>query len=170
MHAVRMDSEQNFTGGNNKMKLAEALILRADTKKRFEQLRQRLLNNAKVQEGDKPAEKPEDLLKEMEQTAAEFERLIKQINRTNSLTEFTKGKTLTDALAERDTLALRGNAYRALANAAVETEVRYGRSEIKFVRMVDAAKIQKQADKIAREYRELDTKIQELNWKTDLAE
>ncbi len=37
------------------MKLAEALILRADTKKRFEQLRQRLLNNAKVQEGDKPA-------------------------------------------------------------------------------------------------------------------
>ncbi len=152
------------------MKLAEALILRADTKKRFEQLRQRLLNNAKVQEGDKPAEKPEDLLKEMEQTAAEFERLIKQINRTNSLTEFTKGKTLTDALAERDTLALRGNAYRALANAAVETEVRYGRSEIKFVRMVDAAKIQKQADKIAREYRELDTKIQELNWKTDLAE
>jgi hypothetical protein len=37
------------------MKLAEALILRADNKKRFEQLRQRLMNNAKVQEGDKPA-------------------------------------------------------------------------------------------------------------------
>ncbi len=108
------------------MKLAEALILRADTKKRFEQLRQRLLNNAKVQEGDKPAEKPEDLLKEMEQTAAEFEKLIKQINRTNSATEFSKGKTLTDALAERDTLALRGNAYRALASASVQTEVRYG--------------------------------------------
>ncbi len=108
------------------MKLAEALILRADTKKRFEQLRQRLLDNAKVQEGDKPAEKPEDLLKEMEQTAAEFEKLIKQINRTNSATEFSKGKTLTDALAERDTLALRGNAYRALASASVQTEVRYG--------------------------------------------
>ncbi len=152
------------------MKLAEALILRADTKKRFEQLRQRLLDNAKVQEGDKPAEKPEDLLKEMEHTAAEFEKLIKQINRTNSATEFSKGKTLTDALAERDTLALRGNAYRALASASVQTEVRYGRSEIKFVRMVDAAKIQKQADKIAQQYRNLDTKIQELNWKTDLAE
>ena len=55
------------------MKLAEALILRADTKKRFEQLRQRLINNAKVQEGDEPAEKPEGLLKEIEQTAAEFE-------------------------------------------------------------------------------------------------
>jgi hypothetical protein len=38
-------------------------------------LRQRLFDNAKVQEGDKPAEKPEDLLKEMEQTAAEFEKL-----------------------------------------------------------------------------------------------
>ncbi len=152
------------------MKLAEALILRADTKKRFEQVKQRLLSNAKVQEGDKPAERPEDLLKEMEKTAAEFQKLIKQINRTNSATEFSGGKTLTDSLAERDTLALRGNAYRALASAAVETEIRFGRSEIKFVRMVDAAKIQRQADEIAKKYRELDTKIQELNWKTDLVE
>ena len=79
------------------MKLAEALILRADTKKRFEQLRQRLMNNAKVQEGDQPAEKPEDLLKEIEAAAKEYETLIKQINKTNSETVFAKGKTLTDA-------------------------------------------------------------------------
>jgi hypothetical protein len=152
------------------MKLAEALILRADNKKRFEQVKQRLLNNVKIQEGDKPSEKPEDLLKEMEQTAAEFEKLIKQINQTNSATEFSSGKTLTDALAERDTLALRGNAYRALVNTATQTETRYGRAEIKFIRTVDAAKIQRQADDIAKKYRELDTKIQELNWKTDLVE
>lgn len=112
------------------MKLAEALILRADNKKRFEQVKQRLLNNVKIQEGDKPSEKPEDLLKEMEQTAAEFEKLIKQINQTNSATEFSSGKTLTDALAERDTLALRGNAYRALVNTATQTETRYGRPKL----------------------------------------
>jgi len=35
------------------MKLAEALILRADCQKRFEQLKARLLSNAKVQEGDR---------------------------------------------------------------------------------------------------------------------
>ena len=37
------------------MKLAEALILRADCQKRIAQLKSRLLVNAKVQEGDAPA-------------------------------------------------------------------------------------------------------------------
>ena len=43
------------------MKLAEALILRADCQKRIAQLKSRLLTNAKVQEGDKPAEAPQEL-------------------------------------------------------------------------------------------------------------
>jgi len=55
------------------MKLAEALILRSDLQKRIEQLRHRLTNNAKVQEGDAPAEKPEALLKELEGSATELE-------------------------------------------------------------------------------------------------
>src|SRR5207237_1352535 len=41
------------------MKLAEALILRADCQKRMAQLKGRLLVNAKVQEGDAPAETPQ---------------------------------------------------------------------------------------------------------------
>ncbi|HEX8265370.1 MAG TPA: DIP1984 family protein [Pyrinomonadaceae bacterium] len=152
------------------MKLAEALILRADVKKRFEQLRQRLMNNAKVQDGDAPAEKPETLLKEIEQAANEYEDLIKKINQTNSQTEFTKGKTLSDALAERDILILRRGVYSGLVSAATVTQQMYSRSEIKFVSAIDVAKTQKQADKLAKQYRELDAKIQEFNWKTDLAE
>lgn len=151
------------------MKLAEALILRADIKKRFEQLRQRLVNNAKVQEGDKPAEKPEDLLKEIEQTAKEYEKLITQINKTNSETEFAKDKTLTDALAERDVLILRRGVYANLVTSATISQQMYSRSEIKFVSTVDVGKMQKQVDKISKQYRELDAKIQEFNWKTDLA-
>lgn len=152
------------------MKLAEALILRADTKKKFDQIKHRLLANAKVQEGDKPVEKPEALMKELDAAALEFEKLVKAINRTNSVTEFTKGKSLTDALAERDTLALRGNAIRSVANEVTEKENRWGRQEIKFVRTVDGAKVQKLADDIAKQHRELDTKIQEMNWKTDLVD
>lgn len=41
------------------MKLAEALILRSDYQKRIEQLKNRLTNNAKIQEGDEPMESPE---------------------------------------------------------------------------------------------------------------
>lgn len=152
------------------MKLAEALILRADTQKRFQQLQQRLLNSAKVQEGDEPAENPEKLLKEANQTANELEKLIKRINRTNSETVFIKGKTLTDALAERDVLLLKRNVYFNLANSAAVSQQRHTRSEIKFVSTVDVAAVQKQADKLAQTYRDLDAKIQELNWKTDLVE
>ncbi|MBK9152902.1 MAG: DIP1984 family protein [Chloracidobacterium sp.] len=151
------------------MKLAEALILRSDIQKRIEQLRHRLTNNAKVQEGDAPAEKPDALLKELEGSAVELEKLIKRINKTNSKTEFAKGRTLTDALAERDVLLLRKGVYSGLVNAATVTQQLYSRSEIKFVATVNVGRTQKQADALAKQYRELDAKIQEFNWKTDLA-
>jgi len=152
------------------MKLAEALILRADIKKRIEQLRQRLYNNAKVQEGDAPAEKPEELIKEIEVATKEFEELIRKINKTNSETEFTKDKTLTDALAERDVLVLKRSVYSGLVNAATVTQQLYSRSEIKFVSTVNVAKTQKQADKLAKQFRELDAKIQEFNWRTEVVD
>jgi hypothetical protein len=62
------------------MKLAEALILRADCQKRIAQLKSRLLTNAKVQEGDAPAETPQDLIVELERAASELLDLIKRIN------------------------------------------------------------------------------------------
>jgi hypothetical protein len=58
------------------MRLAEALILRADAQKRIEHLKQRLLRNAKVQEGDVPAENPAELIGELDRIAAELTRLI----------------------------------------------------------------------------------------------
>jgi hypothetical protein len=47
------------------MKLAEALILRVDFQKHIARLRERLILNAKVQAGDKPAEDPEVLIQEL---------------------------------------------------------------------------------------------------------
>ena len=41
------------------MKLAEALNIRADLKKKILQLKERLLRNSKVQEGEEPSENPE---------------------------------------------------------------------------------------------------------------
>ena len=43
------------------MKLANALAQRADLQRRMAQLGSRLMNNAKVQEGEQPAEEPESL-------------------------------------------------------------------------------------------------------------
>jgi hypothetical protein len=152
------------------MKLAEALVLRADSQKRIEQLKQRLLVNAKVQEGDDPAEDPMRLLAEINQVATDLTRLIRQINRTNVTTEFESGVTLTDTLAERDVLRIRHGVYRDLAQAASISQSLYSRSEVKFRSTVDVAALQQQADELARQYRDLDTRIQELNWRTELAE
>ena len=152
------------------MKLAEALLLRADSQKRMEQLRQRILRNAKVQEGDSPAENPQELIKELEQVSRELTRLIQCINRTNSSNELDPGVSLSDALATRDILRLKHGIYRDLAQIATVTQDRYSRSEVKFKSTVDVREIQKQADQLAREQRELDAKIQEANWRIDLVE
>lgn len=152
------------------MKLSEALIRRADAQTRIAQLRQRLNQSALVQEGERPPEDPKQLLKELDRLLGELTDLIKRINRTNSATQFDESKTLTDALAERDTLLLERNVLAGLAQAASHTQGRYSRSEVKYVPTVNVADIQKQMDDLARRHRELDTRIQELNWQVDLVE
>lgn len=151
------------------MKLAEALILRADCQKRLEQLKARLLLSAKVQEGDEPPEDPQALLAEVDRTATELERLIRRINATNAATEFAGG-TLSDALARRDVLAMRRKLLTAVAEAAVVQQNAYSKSEVRFKSTVPVAALQKAADDLARDYRELDARIQEANWRTELIE
>lgn len=85
------------------MKLAEALQERADIQKRLSQLRGRLLNNAKVQEGEKPVEEPAQLLQEMDGMVERLEELILRINMTNAQTT-DNGETLTALLAKRECL------------------------------------------------------------------
>ena len=150
------------------MKLAEALILRADCQKRFEQLKARAQSSAMVQEGDQPAENPTVLIVELEAVARERADLIKCINRTNSFTMFEGERMLSDALAERDVLAMRRKLYADLAEAATVQQNRYMRTEVRYVSTLNVAENQKRADALAREYRELDARIQALNWDTEL--
>ncbi|MBC7810664.1 MAG: DIP1984 family protein [Burkholderiales bacterium] len=152
------------------MKLAEALILRADAQKRIQQLRERLNRSAKVQEGESPPEEPQALLEELQRTLTEFVDLMKRINRTNVTTAFDANTTLTDALADRDGLSLERSILVDLINAAAGAQFRYGRSEIKYVSTIDVAGVQKRADDLAKRHRELDTRIQQLNWSTELVE
>ena len=150
------------------MKLSEALIQRADAQKRLAQLRQRINQNALIQEGTDPAEDPNDLLKEMDRILAEFGDLVKRINRTNAATRFDANRTLTDALADRDMLHTEHNVLAGLAQAAVHTYNRYTKSEVKYLSTVNVADLQKRIDDLARRIRELDTRIQEMNWQVNL--
>ena len=156
--------------GGMKMKLAEALILRADHQKRLAQLKERLLRNARVQEGDSPAENPDELLEEIERVADQLTLLIEQINRTNLHTHMTDDKSLTEALAIRDVLRLKHTIYSEMGEAASIRQDRFSRSEVKFQSTVDAGEILQRADDLARQYRELDARIQETNWGAELME
>lgn len=152
------------------MKLAEALILRADCQKRIAQLKSRLLTNAKVQEGDTPAENAQELLDQLDRVSAELVDLIKRINRTNSSVLLAQGQTISDALADRDVFAVKRAANVELAEAASITQGRYTRSEVKYISTINVAEIQKRADELAKNYRDLDARIQEINWQTELVE
>ena len=150
------------------MKLAEALIQRADHRKRLDQLKERLLRIARVQEGDVPAEDPALLLAEVERTAVGLTRLIQRINRTNSTTALDDGRTIADAIAERDTLQLRHAIVTSLIQAAIIKQDRFTKSEVRFQSTVDIVTLQRQADNLAQANRELDTKIQAANWLVEL--
>ena len=92
------------------MKLAEALQERADLNRRIEQLRTRLDMNALVQEGEKPAEDPAELLSELNGCIARLEELISAINHANCRVT-VDGSTLTQLIARRDALTLKIQAY-----------------------------------------------------------
>ena len=149
------------------MKLAEALIERADLQKKIAQLEDRMRQNVKVQEGDKPAEAIEKLLPQYEGFMEALEGIIIRINRTNGATPFDD-MTLADAITKRDCLKSKIRAYRDLYEAASIVQDRYSKAEIKFVRCVDTAKLQEQIDALSKTYRELDTKMQGLNWTVEL--
>jgi septicolysin len=151
------------------MKLAQALILRADTQKHLEQLKGRLLDNAKMQENERPSEDPKLLLKELDRLSDELFRLILAINLTNSSAKF-EGLSLTEMIAKKDTLSQKASVLRDFAKSASQKVDLYSNSEIKILSSVDVAMLQKQIDELSKEIRELDMKLQEANWQVDLVE
>ena len=151
------------------MKLAQALAERAAVQTRLDELSGRLAASALVQEGERPVEEPSVLLAEAEHCFDRLTRLVSAINATNAATEFEPGVTVTAAIARRDTLARRRQFLSAAAQAATPGN-RMGRSEIKFVPTLDVAALRKQADEAAQAYRQLDDRLQALNWSVDLIE
>ncbi|MGW0178079.1 DIP1984 family protein [Nocardia sp. NPDC003345] len=154
------------------MKLAEALSLRADAARRVEQLRTRIVGNARFQEGEEPAEDAAALLREAGEVLGEYETLIRRINRTNAATAVGADGTLTDALARRDALRLRHSVITDAADAAAGKNrpgyARQLRSELKILSALPVAELRARADRLAAELRELDVRIQRTNWEVDL--
>ncbi len=152
------------------MKLAEALVQRADIKKRLTEIQTRLAQNARVQDGETPHENPETILRELAEALSAYRTLIQRINRTNAATQLSDGRTITDAIAERDVLLIEQRTLDALIKAASQVDFRYSRTEIKLVATVNVAEQRRALDAVAKTLRELDLAIQRINWEVDVLE
>lgn len=155
------------------MRLAEALTARADLQRRIEQLRARITANARYQEGEEPAEDASALLVEADEALARLRDLIRRINATNARLDLGADGTMTDALAARDVLRLQHSLLTdaaAAASGASSPGFRQMRSELRQLAALPVAALRVRADDTARELRELDNRIQQANWTSDLEE
>lgn len=149
------------------MKLAEALQERADLRRVIGQLEARIVNNARIAEGTTPTEDPAELIRTLDGAMDRLAALITAINGTNSVT-MVDGRSLTEWIAQRDTLKEKIEIYRRLVNEASEVTRRMTHSEIRIVPAVDVPTLNRQTDKMAKELRLMDNRIQAANWTTEL--
>ena len=151
------------------MKLAEALQERADLVKNIERLRFRVRNNAQVQEGEKPAENPLELIKEMNGCIDRFEYLAGRINKTNNET-MIGDMTITEVIAKKDALIIKASAYRDFVYESSSITGRARGTEIKILPTLKVVDLQKEVDRLSKEIRKLDNSLQATNWNTELVE
>lgn len=151
------------------MKLAEALNHRSALEEKINELKTRLANNVKVQEGDEPFEDPKDLLLDLDRILNEFHQIVYRINLTNTRT-VSEGRSLTDLLAERDMLKKKTRILSDTISDLTQRSSRYSRNEIKYVATVDPADLRRMFDEASSKRRRLDLRIQSIGWETDLIE
>lgn len=150
------------------MKLSEALAERSELTRNLQELKDRIIRNAKYQEGEKPAEDPTELLQKYSAISVECSELIVRINNTNNTISLSDGMRMIQALADRDRLKSKHSLLKSLAAEATPKQDRYSKKEIKFVSAIRVSDIQKEADDTAKAYRSLDGQIQQANWSHDL--
>lgn len=151
------------------MKLAEALSRRSALEEKINELKTRLADNVKVQEGDEPFEDPKALIGDLDRILNEFRQIVYRINLTNTRT-IADGRSLTDMLAERDMLKKKTRILSDTLSSLTDRGSRYSRNEIKYVATVDPADLRRLFDDASSKLRKLDLRIQSIGWEADLIE
>lgn len=150
------------------MKLAEALLWRGELQKRLLSLRSRIEHNAVVQEGETPSEDPLDLLEQAMRLTDEMATVVKSIHRANQRGCLADGRTMIDALVERDQLRSKHSLLQQAVEGTKREGYRYSSSEVKWVNVVNVAELQRRSDELAGQIRELNARLQEANWQIEM--
>ena len=152
-----------------RMKLAEALLERAEISKRISDLQSRLHDNAVYQEGDQPQEDPQALFDELLKTYDLQNDWNRRINTTNNNTPFDGGLKICDALALRDSLDKQIRDLTSTASHFTIKSNRYSKTEIKMIASMNPKVIRDHVVSLQTRRKELDRKLQMLNWSVEVA-
>ena len=152
------------------MKLAEALSIRKSLADKMVDIKDRLYNVARIPEGDKPIEDPETLIEQLSAVAIDLKHIIFVINKTNLTITDENGTSMTQLLAKRDVMKGEIDVLKGVFSQATSQGGRYSRQELKYVPALDVTKLQQKIARMSKEYRELDMKVQTLNFSCDVLE
>jgi len=152
------------------MLLAEALLRKAILKKELEALEQRMVESARVPHDEEPADDYLVLLCSYREKEGELLEMSLRILATNISTAFRAGETISQAIIRRDSLKRVVSMYNKLLSAASGSGSRglFNSRDVKYKRVVDMEKVRADMDNAAMQYRDLDVKLQQLNWNTEL--
>ena len=113
-------------------------------------------------------------LAEALQERADLNRNIEQLkNRLSSNALVQEGEQPVECpenLKQKDALSLKLHVYRDVVYAGSQISYRARNTEIKIRSAFSVADWQKEIDRMSKELRRLDNRLQESNWKTDLVE
>lgn len=154
----------NESREDKKMKLAEGLLLRADLLKKIEHLQNRIKPVLIVSDDKQPQEDPIVLLAQLRKAIQDLELIIVRINKTNNDTIVEGEGLLYEALAKRDSLKMLSEKLRNIRQAAQI----YNTGETNLKATISIKNLQIEMDQTGRAFREIDSKIQEINWLTEL--
>jgi len=150
------------------MKLAEALLQRSALRCKLSDLKSRAISVSKIQDGDEPLEKIEDLLHEYSKINDEMQDLVKRIYRANQTTKLADGTFLWDALVQKDHLDSISSTWKAIIDHCTAPVPRYIKTELKQIVCAPVAQLRIKADSLSQERRNLDIEIQKVNWTIDV--
>lgn len=161
--------ENKTLRGGAVLLLAEALLRKATLKKELDALEQRMGESARVPHDEEPVDDYIALLDIYHKKESELMELSLRILSTNNSAAFKDGETIAQAIIRRDSLKRTVSMYSKLLSAATGgSRGLFSSRDVKYKRVVDMDKARANMDSAAMQYRDLDVKLQQMNWNTEL--
>lgn len=151
-------------------KLAELLAERSRLSKRLNELKTRIEQNAKTDEGSDPAEKPLELLTEWRAVCDQLPKVICAINSCNNTAKLngSGARLLCDAIAEREVLDRKIVGLSSIADAGLISHEGFRASTTKLQSHIPVAELRKEVDTLKTQRKLLESQIQSTNWTVEV--